>query len=481
MKVDVIMPQMGESIQEGTVVKWLKKPGDKVKRDEPILEISTDKVDAEIPSPAAGVLSEIKINEGKTVEIKTVLGVIETEATATAAAQPPAKAETQAAEAPPKAEAQADGAPSAGSRPSGDGKSGDAKAASPGAKGSKEAKRPAQEESGEEEEETGQKDSADAPRPAPAPSPSAAPLRAVQGSREERLRTRSSPLVRRIARENNVDVASLSGSGISGRVTKKDILAALESGAAPAGAPAARPAPSIAFKSGERTKVEPLSVMRRKIAEHMVASKRTSAHVHSYFEVDYTAVDRIRREKKDEFLDRHGVKLTYLPFILLATVEALKAFPVLNASVDGDNLIYKKDVNLGVAVALDWGLIVPVIKNAEERNLAGLAKATVDLAERARAKKLQPDEVQGGTFTITNPGVFGSLFGAPIINQPQLAILGVGTIEKRLKVMQDDAIAVRTMGYLSIGFDHRIIDGAVADQFVSHIKKTLESFDPRLV
>jgi pyruvate dehydrogenase E2 component (dihydrolipoamide acetyltransferase) len=476
MKVDVIMPQMGESIQEGTVVKWLKKPGDKVKRDEPILEISTDKVDAEIPSPAAGVLSEIKINEGKTVEIKTVLGVIETEATATAAAQPPPKAETQAAEAPPKAEAQADGAPSAKSRPSGDGKAGDGKEA-PAAKGRKEEKRAAEEEPEEEEEETSRKGPAESPRPAP----SAAPLRAVQGSREERLRTRSSPLVRRIAREHNVDFASLSGSGISGRVTKKDILAALESGAAPAGAPAARPAPSIAFKSGERTKVEPLSVMRRKIAEHMVASKRTSAHVHSYFEVDYTAVDRIRKEKKDEFLDRHGVKLTYLPFILLATVEALKAFPVLNASMDGDNLIYKKDVNLGVAVALDWGLIVPVIKNAEERNLAGLAKATVDLAERARAKKLQPDEVQGGTFTITNPGVFGSLFGAPIINQPQLAILGVGTIEKRLKVMQDDAIAVRTMGYLSIGFDHRIIDGAVADQFVSHIKKTLESFDPRLV
>ncbi|HEU5181939.1 MAG TPA: dihydrolipoamide acetyltransferase family protein [Candidatus Polarisedimenticolia bacterium] len=477
MKVDVIMPQMGESIQEGTVVKWLKKPGDKVKRDEPILEISTDKVDAEIPSPAAGVLSEIKINEGKTVEIKTVLGTIETEGTAAAGAQPPKAEAQQAAEAPPKAEAQADGAPSAKSRPSGDGK-GDGKEAPAAAKERKEEKRAAPEESEEEEEETPREGQAESPRPAP----SAAPLRAVQGSREERLRTRSSPLVRRIAQEHNLDISSMSGSGISGRVTKKDILAAMESGGAAAAAPAAaRPAPSIAFKSGERTKVEPLSVMRRKIAEHMVASKRTSAHVHSYFEVDYTAVDRIRKEKKDEFLDRHGVKLTYLPFILLATVEALKAFPVLNASMDGENLIYKKDINLGVAVALDWGLIVPVIKNAEERNLAGLAKATVDLAERARAKKLQPDEVQGGTFTITNPGVFGSLFGAPIINQPQLAILGVGTIEKRLKVTQDDAIAVRTMGYLSIGFDHRIIDGAVADQFVSHIKKTLESFDPRLV
>ena len=250
-----------------------------------------------------------------------------------------------------------------------------------------------------------------------------------------------------------------------------------ERGASPAPAPAA---PSIAFKPGERVKLEPLSVMRRKISEHMVASKRTSAHVHSFFEIDYSAVDRIRREKKEAFLDRHGVKLTYLPFILHAVVEALKAFPVLNAAVEGDSLAYKKDIHLGVAVALDWGLIVPVIRNAEERNLAGLAKATVDLAERARAKKLQPEEVQGGTFTVTNPGVFGSLFGTPIINQPQLAILGVGTIEKRLKVL-DETIAIRTMGYLSIGFDHRIIDGAVADQFMSHIKRTLESFDPRLV
>jgi 2-oxoglutarate dehydrogenase E2 component (dihydrolipoamide succinyltransferase) len=286
-----------------------------------------------------------------------------------------------------------------------------------------------------------------------------------------------------MAKEANVDIATLTGSGISGRVTKNDFLRHLQgsggrgAAASPAMAPAA---PAIAFKPGERVMVEPLSVMRRKISEHMVASKRTSAHVHSFFEVDYSAVERIRKEKKEAFLERHGVKLTYLPFILQATVEALKAFPVMNASVDGENLTYKKDINLGVAVALDWGLIVPVIKNAEERNLAGLAKATVDLAERARVKKLLPDEVQGGTFTITNPGVFGSLFGTPIINQPQLAILGVGTIEKRLKV-QDEAIAIRTMGYLSIGFDHRIIDGAVADQFMSHVKKALENFDPRLV
>jgi pyruvate/2-oxoglutarate dehydrogenase complex dihydrolipoamide acyltransferase (E2) component len=280
-----------------------------------------------------------------------------------------------------------------------------------------------------------------------------------------------------------VDIASLTGSGISGRVTKNDFLSYLQGSSqrAPASSQALAPAaPAIAFQMGERTKAEPLSVMRKKISEHMVASKHTSAHVHSFFEVDYSAVERIRKERKEAFLERHGVKLTYLPFILQATVEALKAFPVMNASLDGEKLVYKKDINLGVAVALDWGLIVPVIKNAEERNLAGLAKATVDLAERARIKKLLPDEVQGGTFTITNPGVFGSLFGTPIINQPQLAILGVGTIEKRLKVL-DEAIAIRTMGYLSIGFDHRIIDGAVADQFMSHLKKTLENFDPRLV
>jgi len=447
MKVDVIMPQMGESIQEGTVVRWLKKVGDRVKRDEPILEISTDKVDAEIPSPAAGVLAEIKVAEGKTVEIKTALAAIETEAEAGAAASAggapaasasepaksaasPARAEKASPAPPPRAEKQADG------------------------------------------DSTPQRESSPATPAAPAQ------RRTEPGTREERLRTRSSPLVRRMAQEHDVDITTLAGTGISGRVTKKDFEAYLQGGGSPAAAPAL--APAVAFTPGERTKRETLSVMRRKIAEHMVVSKRTSAHVHSFFEVDYSAVDKIRKEKKDAFLDRHGVKLTYLPFILVAVVDALKAFPSLNASVDGEALIYKKDINLGVAVALDWGLIVPVIKNAEEKNLAGLAKATADLAERARAKKLLPDEVQGGTFTITNPGVFGSMFGTPIINQPQLAILGVGTIEKRVKVVED-AIAIRTMGYLSIGFDHRIIDGAVADQFVSHIKKLLENFDPRLV
>jgi 2-oxoglutarate dehydrogenase E2 component (dihydrolipoamide succinyltransferase) len=427
MKVEVIMPQMGESIQEGTVVRWLKKVGDRVKRDEPILEISTDKVDAEIPSPAAGVLSEIAVGEGKTVEIKSVLGSIETEAGASASA-------------PQSTASRAPEAASAKTAPAGE-----------------------------------------VARLSPAPAPSAAQRAGIRDA-QERSRTRSSPLVRRIAKERNIDITELSGTGISGRVTKKDIQAYLEGGGGRSGtaaSPASAPRSPL-FKPGERVRVEPLSVMRRKISEHMVASKRTSAHVHSFFEVDYSAVDRIRAEKKAAFQERHGVKLTYLPFILHATVEALKAWPVLNASVDGDDLVYKQDIHLGVAVALEWGLIVPVIKNAEEKNLAGLARATADLAERARTKKLLPEEVQGGTFTITNPGVFGSLFGTPIINQPQLGILGVGTIERRLKVIED-AIAIRTMGYLAIGFDHRIVDGAVADQFMAHIKRTLENFDPRLV
>jgi pyruvate dehydrogenase E2 component (dihydrolipoamide acetyltransferase) len=421
MKVEVIMPQMGESIQEGTVVRWIKKVGDRVKRDEPILEISTDKVDAEIPSPAAGVLAEITVAEGQTVEIKTVLGSIDTEAAASP--EPPAAAPPRPAEAPPARIA--------------------------------------------------------APEPAtPAP---AAPAPRPAGAPDERLRIRSSPLVRRIAREHNVDLSLITGTGAAGRVTRKDILAHVERGGArPATIPVRAPSLPSPFPPGESTRVEPLSVMRRKISERMVASKRISAHVHSFFEVDFSAVDRIRKERKEAFLQRHGVKLTYLPFILHATAEALKAHPVLNASVEGDNLIYRKEINLGVAVALDWGLIVPVVRNAGEKDLASLARETADLAERARTKKLLPEEVQGGTFTITNPGVFGSLFGTPIISQPQLAILGVGIIERRLKVVED-SIAIRPMGYLSIGFDHRIIDGAVADQFMSHIKTTLENFDPARV
>ncbi len=420
MKIEVIMPQMGESIQEGTVVRWMKKVGDPVKRDEPILEISTDKVDAEIPSPAAGVLSEITVREGQTVEIKTVLGRIETGAGARAAA--PEAAPPGPAEPSPSRLATPEAPPA---RPAG------------------------------------------AARPA-------------DGAAEKRTRVRSSPLVRRIAREHNIDLTTLSGTGAGGRVTRKDILARIEAGGARPKTGTAASVSSPFFQPGEKVRVEPLSVMRRKISERMLESKKISAHVHSFFEVDFSAVERIRRERKAAFLERHGVNLSYLPFILHSTAEALKEWPLLNASVEGDRLVYRKEINLGIAVALDWGLIVPVIRNAGEMDLASLARAAADLAQRARAKKLLPEEVQGGTFTITNPGVFGSLFGTPIINQPQLAILGVGVIERRLKVVED-SISIRTLGYLSIGFDHRIIDGAVADQFMSRLKANLEEFDPRRV
>jgi len=294
--------------------------------------------------------------------------------------------------------------------------------------------------------------------------------------------------VRRIAKEHRVDLSHVPGTGLGGRVTKDDILGYLNEGTRPAAPKAAAQAPAPpqpaahvpAFKPGDNVEVVPMSVMRRKIAEHMVLSRRTSAHVHSVFEVDYTRVAKIRAARKADY-ERQGVKLTYMSFLMKATVDALKAVPVVNTSIDGDNIVYKKDINLGIAVALDWGLIVPVIKHAEEKNMLGLSRAIVDLAARARSKQLKPDEVQGGTFTITNPGVFGALFGMPIISQPQVAILGVGTIEKRVAVLDDDAIGIRTKGYLSIGYDHRLIDGAVADQFMSHLKKTIENFDPDAV
>jgi 2-oxoglutarate dehydrogenase E2 component (dihydrolipoamide succinyltransferase) len=301
---------------------------------------------------------------------------------------------------------------------------------------------------------------------------------------EERLRTRSSPVVRKIAAEHGIEVASLHGTGISGRVTKKDILGYIETGgAAPSrGSAALQPAPQTgpSFLPGERFERVAMSPMRKKIAEHMIVSRRTSAHVTTVFEIDMTRIAKIRAAKKDAFQERHGVNLTYLPFIMKATVDALNAFPSLNASLDGTDILYKKDVNLGVAVALDWGLIVPVVKNAQDLSLAGLAKSVGDLAGRARSKQLKPEEVQGGTFTITNPGIFGSLFGTPIISQPQVAILGIGTIEKR-PVVIDDAIAIRTMAFFAISFDHRLIDGAVADQFMARIKKTLQEFDESMV
>jgi 2-oxoglutarate dehydrogenase E2 component (dihydrolipoamide succinyltransferase) len=482
MPVDVIMPQMGESIQEGTLVKWLKKPGDTIGRDEPLFEISTDKVDAEIPSPAAGVLKEIKVKEGETVAIKTVVAVIDTEgkagASAPAAEAPAAEAPAPAQEErPPESQAARGDGPRPASAPA-----------------------PARTEPGTPSRPT-------ASPAASGPTGGGGGLRTPAGGGgtqtatregggtatllEERLRTKSSPVVRKIAAEHGVEISGLTGTGISGRVTKKDILGYIESGTAPAAAaPAsttAAPAPAQAgaaeapravpaFAPGERFERVPMTAMRRKIAEHMIMSRRTSAHVSTAFEIDMSRIAKIRAARKEAFQERHGVNLTFMPFIMKATIDALMAFPTLNASIDGNDVLLKKDIHLGMAVALDWGLIVPVVKNAQDLSLAGLAKAVNDLANRARAKQLKPDEVAGGTFTITNPGVFGSLFGTPIISQPQVAILGVGTIEKR-PVVIDDAIAIRTMAYFSISFDHRLIDGAVADQFMARIKKTLQEFD----
>jgi 2-oxoglutarate dehydrogenase E2 component (dihydrolipoamide succinyltransferase) len=407
------MPQMGESIAEGTVTKWLKNVGDRVERDEPLFEISTDKVDAEIPSPAAGVLREVRVAPGTTVPVNTVVAVIAAEGEGVAAA-PSIPA---AAPAPPPVEYQIEG---------------------------------------------------EAPPPAPAPPTERA--RAEMTAEELRL-TRSSPVVRKIAAEHQVDIRAIPGTGIGGRVTKQDILGHIGSGAT--GATAAPPAP--APPGGARVEVVPMSPIRRKTAEHMVLSRRTSAHVSTVFEIDMTRVDQLRQKHREAF-EQRGVRLTYTPFVLKAVVDGLKAFPVLNASLDGDSVVYHKDVNLGVAVALDWGLIVPVIHHADEKNVLGLARAAHDLAERARAKKLKVEEVQGGTFTVTNPGIFGSLFGTPIINQPQVAILDVGTIEKR-PVVRDDAIAIRTMCYFALTFDHRLVDGADADRFMAFVKKTLQEFD----
>jgi 2-oxoglutarate dehydrogenase E2 component (dihydrolipoamide succinyltransferase) len=454
MATEVVMPQMGESVAEGTIVRWLKNVGDAVERDEPLFEISTDKVDAEIPSPAAGVVAAIHHREGETVPINTVVAVIGPAGTAVATAPPAKGAPPASAPAPdpsPVARAAVPTAAPGGSAPS------------PAADG-----------------DTG---TTDANAAGDSPAAAAAPAGAEEGQR-------LSPVVKKIAQEHNVDVSQLRGSGAGGRVTKQDILAFLgqrptaavsDAGTAPPSLPraAAPPPPAASKPQPAPGTTVPMSVMRKKIAEHMVASRRTSAHVHSVFEVNCHRIDQIRKAKKDEF-ERAGAKLTYLSFIIKATVDALRAVPVVNASLDGDNVLYHKDVNVGIAVALDWGLIVPVIKKADEKNLLGLSRSVADLAARARSKKLAPDEVQGGTFTITNPGVFGAQFGMPIINQPQVAILGVGVVEKRAVVI-DDAIAIRPMVYLSLGYDHRLIDGAVADEFLSKIKRTLENWDPQAV
>jgi pyruvate dehydrogenase E2 component (dihydrolipoyllysine-residue acetyltransferase) len=450
MATDVVMPQMGESIAEGTIVRWIKKVGDAIDRDEPLFEISTDKVDAEIPSPASGVIAEIRAKEGETVPVNSVVAVISAAGEkAKAAAEPIAPATAQE---PPKPAPQADGA-----------------AAAP-----------------------------PSPQPAPAPPQSAPATRAAASatpqstSTEDALRERSSPLVRKIAKEHNVDISQIRGTGLGGRGTKDDILADVGSAPAAAGASASPASPPIAptsarsipsqapvppkptFGAGDVT--EKMSPMRKKIAEHMVLSRRTSAHVHSVFEVNFSRLAQIRDQRKSEF-ERAGAKLTYMSFITKAVVDALREVPIVNASVDGENVVYHKEINVGIAVALEWGLIVPVIKHADEKNLVGLSRAIIDLAGRARTKQLKPEEVGGGTFTITNPGVFGALLGTPIINQPQVAILGVGNVEKR-PVVIDDAIAIRPMAYLTLGYDHRVIDGAIADHFMSHVKKQLESWDP---
>ncbi len=449
-RVDVIMPQMGESIAEGTVSRWLKQVGDEIKRDEPILEISTDKVDAEIPSPSDGILAEIKVPEGETVEVQTVIAILETDKDAAVpAAGVPAAAAAEAPEPPPE--------PVVAKPP----------AAAP-----------------------------------PSPAAVAAPPPAGKGdgapqTAEERLRQRSTPLVRKIAAEHQLDISQIPGTGYAGRVTKKDILSFIESGAAapaPLAAPEppavpAPPAPAAATPAGDVAhptveawpgdRVEPMSRIRKLTADHMIMSRRTSAHVTSFYEIDFTAIARIRQANKQDFGNR-GAKLTYMAFIVKAVADNLSKHPVLNASVSGDNIIYRKPINIGMAVALDWGLIVPVMRNADELSMLGIAKSIVDLAERARTKRLKPDEVQHGTFTITNPGVFGSYIGTPIINQPQVAILGVGAIEKRPKVMTgedgQDVLAIRTMSMFSVAYDHRIVDGADADRFMADLKADLENF-----
>ena len=437
MPTKVLMPQMGESIFEGTVTKWLKKVGDKVERDEPLFEISTDKVDAEIPAPASGTLKEILVKEGTTVQINTVVGVLDDGGSP---AEAPAKAGAPAKEAP--------------------------KAAPP------------------PPPKTEAKPAAVAPPPKAAPA--AMPPAAVGGeltfdaSKLREMGIRTSPLVRRLAKEHGVDLRQLAGSGAGGRISKTDILGAIEKGvpAARAGAPGAvelgLAVPRERLYFGRYT-VEPMTGMRRAIAEHMVASKRTSPHVYSVDEVDMTPIARLRAKLKDEFEQKTESKLTFMPFFIRATVEALRAFPTVNASVDGTNVVLHKDINIGIAVALDWGLIVPVIKGADEMNFLGLQRALNDLAERARSKKLKPEEVQHSTFSITNPGVFGGLMGLPVINQPNVAILGIGSIQKR-PVVIDDAIAIRSMAYLTLSYDHRVVDGAVAHQFMGRIKKLLEEW-----
>ncbi|MEO7651540.1 MAG: 2-oxoglutarate dehydrogenase, E2 component, dihydrolipoamide succinyltransferase [Bryobacteraceae bacterium] len=450
---DVVMPQMGESIVEGTLTKWLKKAGDRVERDEPLFEISTDKVDTEIPAPAAGTLAEVLVEEGKTVGINTVVARIDDGAGAPAAAPAPKAAEAPAAE--PAA------APVAAPV--------DAPAPPPAAP-------PAP---------------AAAPADAPAPPPAAPATAKVEEPAEPAGPL--SPLVRKMARENNVDLGLIRGTGAGGRITKQDVEShlaqpkAAPAAAAPAPPPVAAPPapaaePRMAAPRSEQAKVriEPMSTMRSKIAEHMVMSKHTSAHVTTIHKVDMTKVAKMRQKHKEDFQSRYGISLTFLPFVTRATVEALRTFPLLNASIEGNNIVYHNEINIGIAVALENGLIVPVIHAADEKNVLGLQRSIVDLAARARSRQLKPDDVQGGTFSISNFGGYGSVIATPVINQPQVAILGVGAIEKT-PVVIDDAIAIRSICYLSLSFDHRLVDGALADQFTAKIKAVLESWSEEVL
>ncbi len=438
--IDVVMPQMGESIVEGTLTKWLKKSGDRIERDEPLFEISTDKVDTEIPSPSAGTLAAVLVEEGKTVAINTVVARIdETGAGATAA---------------PKAAAAAAPAPE------------------PVAKAA----------------------SAAAPPPLPEPEAIEAPSEEASGP--------LSPLVRRMVRENGIDVRQVRGTGAGGRITKQDLEAYLAHRAAPAAPPAPAPAPvpvsapapvlsyppaappppaPLPRAEAAKVRIEPMSLMRSRIAEHMVASRRTSAHVTTMHKVDMTRIAKIRARNKAEVQARYGYSLTYLPFIARAACEALRAYPLANASIEGANIVYHNEINIGIAVALDAGLIVPVIRNADEKSVLGLQHSIADLATRARSRQLKPDEVQGGTFSITNFGSFGSLWGTPIINQPQVAILGVGAVEKTPVVTDDDAIAIRSIALIGLTFDHRLLDGAYADQFMTRLKAALESWSQEVL
>jgi 2-oxoglutarate dehydrogenase E2 component (dihydrolipoamide succinyltransferase) len=434
MPTDIVMPQMGESIFEGTITKWLKKPGDKVQRDEPLFEISTDKVDAEIPAPASGVLQDIKVVEGNTVQVNTVVGTIAGDGEVAVASPAPPKASAPVPAPPAKTQVAT-------------------------------------------------------------PSPAASvEVQAAAGAEEEDDHARSSPLVRKIAREHNVNLSQVPGTGMGGRITKQDIMAFLGrpefSAAAPAdSARASAPSASVSVSSPRPAApppatipgdVAPMTQMRKIIAQRMIESRRTSAHVHCMFEVDITRIVQLRNKTKSAFEQRHGARLTFMPFFVRAVIIALQQFPIVNASIEAENIRYHRHVNVGIAVALDWGLIVPVLKNADELNFLGLQRGISDLGERARSKKLKPEEVEGSTFTVTNPGQFGAVFGLPIINQPNSAILGVGGITKTPLVVTDadgnDSIAIRSVVHLTLGYDHRLIDGAVADQYMAFVKKTLENW-----